>query len=338
MICITQQKNWRTTAINFCPLQFAGVVLQAKVYLQLMQKAVARAHAAVLCTNLFFAANFSLVKLIAPRLVAPFGLNVFRVGGSLILFWALWLLGKTGAGIQRRHWGRFLFCALTGVAINQLLFLKGLTLTSTVHASLLMLCTPLLISVAAWWLYKEEMTPAKGAGLLLGVSGAVLLIAGRESGAHAVNPLLGDTLIIINAVSYSVYFIAVKPLMQVYSAVHVIRWVFSLGFVMILPFAWHEATAVQFALFTATDFAILAAIIITGTFLAYYFNAIGIQVLGAATTGAYIYTQPLFAVLIAVIILGEGLSLQKAIAAVLIFAGVYLVNLKRKEITPPARS
>lgn len=295
------------------------------------------AHWGVLCTNLFFAANFSLVKMVSPALIAPFGLNALRVGGSLGLFWALWAFGKTGAGIQRKHWGRFAACALTGVAINQMLFIKGLTLTSTIHASLLMLCTPLLITLAAWWALKDELTRNKLLGLLLGVSGAALLITSRVQSMHAPAPLLGDTLIVINAISYSLYFVLVRPLMQTYTAVHVIRWVFTLGFFMVLPFAWTDVVTTTFNYFDVTHWFIIAAIIITGTFLAYYFNAIGIQVLGAAVTGAYIYTQPLFAVIIAALVFGEGLSVQQVLAAALIFAGVYLAtNTGKKADTPVA--
>jgi hypothetical protein len=50
-------------------------------------KKTTKAHLAVLGTNLFFAANYSLVKIISPAVVKPFALNVLRVGFSLVLFW-----------------------------------------------------------------------------------------------------------------------------------------------------------------------------------------------------------------------------------------------------------
>src|SRR5688572_9166234 len=130
-----------------------------------------KAHLAVLGTNVFFTANFTLVKMISPALVKPFGLNVFRVGISLILFWFLWTLGKEKRGIKRKDIGRFILCALTGVAVNQMLFIKGLTLTSTIHASLLMLTTPILITVFAWWVLKEKLTLLNVVGLFAGIAG-----------------------------------------------------------------------------------------------------------------------------------------------------------------------
>jgi drug/metabolite transporter (DMT)-like permease len=292
-------------------------------------KATTKAHIAVLCTNLFFGANYSLVKMISPTLVKPFALNLLRVGLSLVLFWGAWMFGNTSAKIRKKDWGRFLWCGLTGVAINQMLFIKGLTLTSTIHASLLSLVTPLLVTLFALWVLKERFTIFKAAGLALGIGGSVFLILQKEAGQHASNYLLGDILIIVNAVSYAIYFILVKPLMQHYSPLHVIRWVFTIGFFMILPFGWQQTAQIDWASFQWQHYTALFGVVVTGTFLAYYFNAYGIQHIGAGNAGSYIYTQPVFSVIIATIILGESLTWQKVVAACLIFAGVYLVSLRK---------
>jgi drug/metabolite transporter (DMT)-like permease len=285
-----------------------------------------RAHIAVIFTNIFFAINYSVVKYISPSHVGPYGLNIIRVGVSLILFWLLWSLGKTGAGIRKEHWGRFLLCGLTGVAINQMLFIKGLTMTSTIHASLLMLSTPLLITLLAFWVLREKVTIFKATGLAMGIGGAVLLITSKEKTGTA--SLNGDLLIILNAISYTIYFILVKPLMKIYSPLHVMRWVFTLGFVMILPFGWSQFLTIDWAAFEWTYFAALTFIVICGTFLAYYFNIYGIRHLGAGITGSYIYTQPVFAAVIATLFLGEYFTFQKMVAGVLIFSGVFLVSRK----------
>lgn len=292
-------------------------------------KTSTQAHIAVLFTNFFFATNLSLVKHISPGLLGAYGLNIFRVGGSLLLFWTLWLLAKNKNGIKKKDIPRFILCGLTGVAINQMLFIKGLTLTSTIHASLLMLTTPLLITVSAFWILKEKLTPAKALGLALGIGGALLLIFSREQQGQA--GLTGDLLIMVNAMSYTVYFIIVKPLMQEYPPLHVIRWVFSFGFLLILPFGWQESMDTAWPLFNWTHYAALFLVAFCGTFLAYSFNIYGIKHLGAGVTGSYIYTQPVFAAIIAALFLDEAFTAAKIISGILIFTGVFLVSRK----TPP---
>lgn len=286
----------------------------------------AKAHIAVLFTNLFFALNLSLVKHISPWLVGAYGLNIFRVGISLLLFWTVWAFGKTSASIKRKDIPRFLLCGLTGVAINQMLFVKGLTLTSTIHAALLMLCTPLLITVFAFWILKEKLTWQKALGLSLGIGGAVLLITSKEKNGDA--SLTGDLFIVVNAMAYTIYFILVKPLMREYPPLHVIRWVFTFGFFMILPFGWTEFIHTRWPSFEWSHYVSLGMVVICGTFLAYSFNIFGIKHLGAGITGSYIYTQPVFAAIIAALFLHEQFTLEKIAAGILIFTGVFMVSRK----------
>lgn len=285
------------------------------------------AHLALLFTNLFFAINLSAVKhLTNAQLAGPFGINVVRVAVSCILLWSLYLIKPVDIVIRKEDRLRLVLCAVTGIAVNQLLFLKGLSFTYSIHASLLMLTTPILIVFIAAWLLKERAGFLKITGLLLGIAGALVLILAKDNTGSGNNILLGDTLIIINAVSYTIYFILVKPLMLTYNPVVIIRWIFTIGMLMILPFGWTEFTQIPWSKYNTIDYTSMALVTITGTFLAYLFNVYGIKVLGSSMAGFYIYTQPVFAAIIAILFLKEELSLYKAIAAALIFAGVYLVN------------
>ena len=145
-------------------------------------------------------------------------------------------------------------------------------------------------------------------------------------------PWSGRNLIIINAISYSIYFILVKPLMLKYNPVQVIRWIFTLGLLMILPFGLTEFMAIKWQNFGTIEYGCISFIIIGGTFLAYLFNAYGIKILRASVAGAYIYIQLVFATFIAMVFLKEKLELYKIFAAVLIFTGVYLSNRKQSSL------
>lgn len=285
------------------------------------------AHLALLFTNLFFAINLSAVKhLTNEGLAKPFGINLVRVGVSVLLFWCLFLLKPVDVKIDKKDLPRFVLCALTGIAINQLLFLKGLSLTYSIHAALLMLTVPILIVITAAWVLKEKVNALKVTGLALGIGGAVVLIAARPHTGSGSDILLGDILIICNAVSYTIFFIIVKPLMQRYNAVVVVRWIFTFGLLMVLPFGWTEFTAINWNSFSIADHLSMFLVVFAGTFLAYLFNVYGIKILGPSVAGAYIYTQPVFATLIAMFFLKEELEMYKIIAGTLIFAGVYLAN------------
>jgi drug/metabolite transporter (DMT)-like permease len=290
------------------------------------------AHLALFFANLFFAVNLSAVKhLTNMELVKPFGLNVVRVGVSVLLFWILFLFKPVNIIIEKEDRKRLLLCAVTGIAINQLMFLKGLSLTYPIHAALLLLITPILIVFIAAWILKERLGFFKIAGLALGIAGALVLILAKEAAGNAANILTGDILIIINAISYTIYFILIKPLMLKYNPVVILRWVFTIGLVLVLPFGWVEFTEIPWIKYSAVDYTSMALIVLSGTFLAYLFNLYGIKTLGASMAGFYIYTQPIFAALIAVLFLHEHLAMYKIIAALLIFSGVYLANRQIKK-------
>jgi len=288
-----------------------------------------KAHLGLLSANIFFSINLSAVKyLTTNHFVQSFGINLIRVAVSTILFWILYLGKPVKSKIDRADLPRFILCAFTGIALNQMLFLKGLSLTYSIHAVLLILSAPIFITIFAALFLKESISAIQIVGLGLGICGAVLLISMGKNSGSGDNVLLGDTLILINALSYTIYFIMVKPLMLKYNPVQVTRMIFTIGFFVVLPFGWNEFTAVSWNSFGWVEYGCLGLIVVGGTFLAYLLNLYGIKILGASITGAYIYLQPIFAAIIAMIFLNESLGWYKVVAGILIFTGVYLSNKK----------
>jgi drug/metabolite transporter (DMT)-like permease len=293
----------------------------------------AKAHIALLTANFLFGVNFSIVKLISPSLILPFGLNLMRVLVATGLFWLLFLFRPVNGKILKKDIPRFLLCAVTGIAINQLLFIKGLTLSTPIHAALLILGTPVFILILALITGTEKRSFIKIIGLLTALSGGLILVLSKENSALGSNVLMGDIFILINAISYAFYMLLVKPLTKTYSPLKLTRWVFTFGIFLILPFCWRDFTLTQWALFTPSSWAALSLIVIGATFLSYLFIAYGIHHLSPSTTGAYIYTQPVFSAVIAILFLKEEPALYKLVAAVLIFSGVYMINKKSKKET-----
>lgn len=298
-----------------------------------------KAHLALLGTNILYGAGYSVPKLIMPRLIEPLGFIFIRAGTTALLFWLTWFLGnKYRATISKKDWGVLVLGGLFGIAINQMLFFMGLNLTLPIHASLVVMSTPLLITLVALFVLRERISRNKILGLLLGIAGAVLLMtAGMEpspmggagrglTSAIGTNTALGDLFVFLNAASYAVYLVIIKPVMRRYRPIVVIRWVFLFGFAFIIPFGWQQFTAIQWQLFTLPDFGAIVFIVVFVTFLTYLWNIYGLSHLSVSTAGAYMYLQPFFAGTISVIFMGEEVTAAKIFAAILIFAGVYLVN------------
>lgn len=289
-----------------------------------------KAHLALLGANLFYGAGFTVAKSVMPALIKPGGFILIRVLCATFLFWLSFLGGENyRTKIDKSDFVRLVFCGLLGVATNQLFFFKGLSLTSPIHASLMMLSTPILVSVFAAIVLKEKFSKLNLFGLTLGIFGATLLVTIVAKDKVAVNPILGDTFIFLNAASYAIYMIIVKPLMHKYRPIIVIRWVFLIGSLFVFPFGIQDFLNINWSAFTTNNYLAVTFIVIGVTFFTYLWNIYAIRILSPAIAGAYIYIQPLFAAIIAILFLDEEMTLFKGVAAIMIFTGVYLVSKKK---------
>lgn len=286
-----------------------------------------KAHLALLGANLFYGAGFTVAKQVMPRLISPAGFIFIRVLMVTVLFWLSAFGGsRFRTKIRKEDWKILVLGGLFGVALNQMLFFLGLNISFPIHASLIMMSTPLLITVISIFIFGEKLTASKTAGLFLGIGGAAILMLRGQEVTLTGNTAWGDFLIFLNAASYAVYLVIIKPLMLRYRPVIVIRWVFLFGFLFVFPFGWPEFRGINWSLFRPGDFAAVGFIVVFVTFFTYLWNVYALRHLSPATAGAYIYLQPVFAAIISVTVLGETLSWTKIFATLCIFSGVFLVN------------
>jgi drug/metabolite transporter (DMT)-like permease len=294
-----------------------------------------KAHLALLGANLFYGAGFTVAKQVMPRLIQPLGFIFIRVTIVLILFWISFTGGeKFRAKIARKDWGVLVLGGLFGVALNQMLFFLGLNLTFPIHASLIMMSTPLLITIISLVVLRDRISWDKALGLVLGIGGASLLMSAGKEITMTGNSMLGDLFIFLNAASYAIYLVLIKPLMQRYRPIIVIRWVFLFGFLFVLPFGLPQFLEIRWELFKPSDYIAVGFIVLFVTFFTYLWNTYALRHLSPSTAGAYIYLQPICAAIISIVVTGEILTWVKILASLLIFSGVYLVNfgLRRKRV------
>jgi drug/metabolite transporter (DMT)-like permease len=283
-----------------------------------------KAHAALLGANLIYGANYSLAKEVMPQYIGPSGMIVMRVLGAILLFGLFWSFKPEIP--KKEDLLRFLLCAMTGVAVNQIMFFEGLNLTTPIQASIILTANPILVLISAAIIAKERITWAKSIGILLGLIGAAILILRRDNTAVGNNVMLGNFFIFVNAASYSIYLVLVRKLMRTYRVITVMFWVFLPGLFLVLPFGWQEFSHVEWFSLPTNALLILGFIIVGTTFLAYLLNAYALVTVSASVVSAYVYLQPFLAAAIAIALSQDRLDLHMIVSALLVFAGVYLVS------------
>lgn len=282
-----------------------------------------RAHLAVLIANLIYGANYSIAKGVMPEHIKPFGFIVIRVWVAALLFVASaqWLRREK---IRRADWPLFLGCAVFGVCINQLLFFKGLSLTSPINCGLIMVTNPIFVLIGSALVAGERVTWIKVLGIICGLSGAVLLILYGQRFSAAASDTAGDICILLNSLSYAVYLVMVRPLMSRYHPLTIMQYVFLMGSLMVLPFGYSEFTMIEWSAFGIHTWLATAFVVIGTTFLAYLFNTLALRELSANMVSVYIYLQPLLAAGFAMLLGKDIPNILHLISALLIFTGIGL--------------
>lgn len=284
-----------------------------------------KAHLALIISGILFGANYWIAKGLMPNYLQPMQIILIRGLLSLILFWLV-AFAKDNQKIAGKDHLILALAGLTGIAINQAFFFIGLSLTSPVDTALIHSASPIVVLLFSAWLVGEKTGRSKISGIALGALGAVLLVFQGNFNSSGGNHLLGNTLIFLNIISYSLYLVIIKPLMAKYSAITLMKWVFLYGFLFVLPFCLPSASKINFHNFTTYTWLSMLYIVLGTTFLTYLLTSFSLKTVSAGIAGYYIYMQPVIAALIGIMLFGERLTMIKSIAAMLVFIGVFLVN------------
>jgi drug/metabolite transporter (DMT)-like permease len=284
--------------------------------------------------SIIYGVTFTIAKDVMPKYVDAYGFILMRVGGSTILFWLVWLFTRMpekvrNERIDRADFPRIIWAAFFGVALNMLSFFKGLSLTSPISASVIMVSTPMIVLVLSAIIIKERMRKRMVFGIVLGLIGTAFLILYGKSVGNATNASLGNFLVFVNATSYGLYLVMVKKLMDKYNAFTFVKWIYLIGFIMVLPFGWGEFEAVNWALMPTDMYWKIGFVVVFSTFLTYLLNLLSMRELKPTTVAVFVYLQPVFATVFAISLGKDELTLVKIVSAILIFAGVYLVTQKK---------
>lgn len=285
---------------------------------------------AATAASVIYGINHTIAKDLMPNVIEPYGFIFLRISSAAVLFWLLSLFYPSEK-IEKTDILRFIACGLFGMTINMLMFFKGLSLSTPINSSVVITLVPVILLIMSVIFLREKISWRKYLGIGLGLFGALFLIFfGIKTQNNAPNIPLGNVLFLVNATSYSIYLIIVKPLVEKYNSITLMKWFFLIAFVINFPIGLNEFTAVEWSQLPIETLYKLAFVVIGTTFFTYLFNIYALKQLQPSTIGAFIYLQPVIAVLFAILVGSDSITPIRSGAAILIFAGVYLSTRKPK--------
>ncbi len=280
---------------------------------------------AALSANLIYGINFVVAKGIMPDFLQPRTIIFLRVAGAALIFWLISVIMPVEK-TKRGDLLRIAFASAFGVAINQIMFFEGLNLSTPINVSIIMVGVPITVLIFSRILRGEKLHWIRIVGIAMGTLGSALLILRGGKIDATGNTMIGNLLIVINASSYGLYLVLIKPLIMRYSAINIMRWVFLFGFIWVAPFTVPIAIQSDWQAIPANIWFAIAYVLFFTTVIAYFLNNYSLKRISPATNSAFIYLQPLFAGIISLAFGKDELAWYMIIPTLLIFAGVYLVN------------
>ena len=217
-----------------------------------------------------------------------------------------------------------------GLVTNQCCYTLGLSITSPINASIVTTSMPIFAMILAAIILKEPITGKKAIGVLLGCSGALILIlTSAANSSDKVGDIRGDLLCLTAQFSFALYLSLFNKLIKRYSVFTINKWMFLWATLFIVPFTFGHVSEVVSHPIPDKTWWEAVYVVFFGTYIGYVLTMIGQKTLRPTVVSVYNYVQPLVSVIVSVLT-GIGiLRPSHALAVILVFSGVWLVTKSR---------
>jgi drug/metabolite transporter (DMT)-like permease len=286
-----------------------------------------RVYAGLVLTMFFWGSAFPTSKMLVLE-VPPEVAAVLRFGFGSLLMMAILFRRSARPVPDRDVWLRLAAVAIVGVTGFNTLFFRGLSLAPSSDAGIIIpTMSPVFTALAGMLFLGEPARLHRIAGLAVSLTGAVLFFweviahTGGQEGR-----VWGDAALIGAAVCWAASSILSRPLSVRIGAMPAASWTLFLGSLLLLAISSPKMAAVPWGVLTGRFWVVLAYVVAFPTVIAYILWMEGIRILGSGPATSFMFLAPVFALLIAALLLGERITALQGIGGMLMLCGVWLVN------------
>jgi drug/metabolite transporter (DMT)-like permease len=272
--------------------------------------------------------NFSAVKF-ALTDFHPLGFTVIRFALASLFLFAVMGVSHESFSIDRRDSFAIVKLGFLGITLYNIFFMYGLRYTTAANSALLISLSPLFAALTQAFLGKERLTAPIGAGLVLASFGVLLIIRSHDVDlSFSLSRMTGDFLTLCATLTWTLYTIMAKPLLEKYSALKITAHSMFAGSLLLLPASIPGLCNQSWSAISMLSWFALAFAAFIAAGIAYVFWYNGVKALGVTRTMVYHYIMPFAAVLFAAVVLGEKITRFQIVGGASILLGVYLVQLR----------
>ena len=292
----------------------------------------------VLVWTVNFVAGKLAMRHISVFVLTPFRLELAFAVMALIYFFAP---GRTAArkrlrgNLQWEDLKKFAVLGILGVVINQGGFTMGLGYTTVSHSAIIIALAPVTVLLMARWSGLEKISRQKAVGVAVCVAGAAVLASESWVGFGA-GTLTGDVITFISVVGYAAYAVVAKPMVVKYDTVTMNFFMFATAAIVLLPWSVVEAVRLDWRAVDWQAWAGMAYMGMCSSVLGYMIYYWALRHMEASRLAATTYIEPVLAILLGVIFVGERVTVRSAVGGLLILLGVWVAERNGGEELGPA--
>ncbi|MGC9151587.1 MAG: DMT family transporter [Microbacter sp.] len=300
--------------------------------MRIMNQEKLKGNLAMFFTAIIFGINIPFSKALLPYWMSAEAMIYSRFLFGALSFW-LASLFIHAEHVPIKDLALLLLGSVLGIAFNQGFFIEGLLRTSPSDASIVTTITPILVLIISFIFLKEPITFKKTGGVLLGFLGVIIIIVNsdlKDKTHHATT--LGDLLCIGSSLAYAFFLVVTRAVSKRYHPITIMKWMFLFSALLAMPWGLHDTISAH--LFSGKSLSAWGSFIymlVGATFITYLLIPFSQKRIRPTTIGMYNYLQPLMASIVSITMGSESFSWIKPVAAMLIFAGVYLVTTSKSK-------
>ena len=275
--------------------------------------------------NVFFGANFSFYVSLTRNYLDFQQIFMLQVLSAAIFFIPFALFSKQSFRIMWRDAGNILIVTLLIVYGWMYMLLWGSSYTTPIDASIIATLGPILVLVISVFFLIDRFTPMKIVGMVIGLAGALVVILSNSGTTAATAKLGGDAIVFLGIVSSSFSMVWLKDLIMRYKPITLLRWMYPLAALMLLPFGLSSVIHTDFAAIPPHIWWVIAYAVLLPSFGPNYLLIFSLHYVKPTISSVYFYLQPVIATGLSVALGMDKLSWDRGLASIAVFVGVLLV-------------
>lgn len=289
-----------------------------------MDNSSLKPHILLLIANTIWAVDYPLYKIILPDYISPYALTCMTLllAGFVCLVSFLFVKGEK---IRGKDLYKFVVAGILMGVLKKGLLMSGMSMTSPIDASIISTAGPVIVLIVSAIFMMDQITKRKLFGILLGIAGTLIVVLYSGSQGKDYTRMWGNIIVFSGTLASSFYYVWLKDIVKQYQPLTIMRWMYMMAALFVLPFSFHYLPKVDFSAMTPGIAAIVAFVTIVPTLMPNYFVILSSRYVKPTIVSVYGYIQPVIATAVSVMIGLDVLVWQQVLAGIVVFIGVYFV-------------